>query len=502
MKHAALAAALAAMIALLPGPSIAAPGKIADPGEYLHKNVKTARLSNGVTVMMLDRGYAPTLALIISFRVGSVDESYDSIGIAHLLEHMLFKGTDKIGTTDYAREKKIQDRVAAVGDTIDGLRLSDPGNAMLSRLEKELKDLQEKQKQYHDNSTYDFIYSSRGGVNFNASTSRDRTAYTLELPASGLELWAQMESERLRNPVMRGFFTERDTVLEERLMRYDSEGVAALYETFLATAFTAHPYRHPTIGWRSNIPFLSIYGVERFYREHYVPARMNIAVVGRQDTAKTLATLERYFGKLEQAPSPRETAIREPAQKGERRFALKFDANPYLLIGWHKPSYPSRVDYAFDMLASLLADGRTSRLHRSLVLEKKIAASVSAWNGFPGARYDSMFVIAGVPRSPHTAEELEREIYAEIERVRTDLKSEEVRRVKSRMESSMVFEMDSNMGIAGALSYYQTVFNNWRYMADYLPAINSVTEDEIKTAINRYLVADNRTVGILVTSKK
>lgn len=470
---------------------------ITDGGQYLNDNVKTETLRNGIKVLMLNRGYAPTLALIISFKVGSTDESYDTMGMAHLLEHMLFKGTDRIGTTNYREEKKILDRIAAVGDTIDRLMLQNPDNSRIPELKKELQQLQIQHRKYTVSSTYDKIYTANGGVGFNASTSRDNTAYYIELPASKLELWADLESERLRNPVMRGFFLERNTVLEERLMRYDSDGVSGLYEKFLGTAFIAHPYRHPTIGWASNIPHLSIYDVERFYRTHYIPARMTITVIGKQDTGKTLKTLEKYFGKMEPRPNPVETAIREPKQTGEKRFVYKYEANPYLLIGWHKPTVPSRYDYIFDIVANLLSDGKTSRLYKSLVLEKKVAASVNVWNGFPGARYDNLFVVAATPRAPHSAVELEKEIYSEIARLKKDLTQHELQKVINRIESSMVFDLDSNMGICRLLSYYQTIFNDWRYVVNYTRTVKGITIAEIHEAVDAYLTKDNRTVGIL-----
>lgn len=501
MTHSLRRAVRTILLLTLLYPASHSAANITDGGRYLSDNVKTETLRNGIKVLMLDRGYAPTLALIISFKVGSTDESYETMGMAHLLEHMLFKGTDRIGTTNYREEKKILDRIAAVGDTIDRLTLQNPKNSMIPELKKELQKLQIQHRKYTVSSTYDKIYTANGGVGFNASTSRDNTAYYIELPASKLELWADLESERLRNPVMRGFFLERNTVFEERLMRYDSNGVSGLYEKFLSTAFIAHPYRHPTIGWASNIPYLSIYDVESFYHTHYIPARMTITVIGKQDTGKTIKTLEKYFGKMEPRPNPSETPIREPKQTGERRVIYKFEANPYLLIGWHKPTVPSRYDYIFDIIANLLSDGKTSRLYKTLVLEKKIAASVSVWNGFPGARYDNLFVVAAAPRAPHTTAELEQEVYRELARLKSDLTQQELQKVINRIESSMVFDLDSNMGICRLLSYYQTIFNDWRYVVNYTNTMKSITIPEIHEAIDAYLTRDNRTVGTLEDSR-
>lgn len=470
---------------------------VKDAGSYLREKVVTGRLGNGAQVVMMNRGYTPTLALIISFKTGSVEESYATTGAAHLLEHMLFKGTDKIGTRDYASEKKVLDRIEAVGETLDRLRLVNPGNTRIPELEREMKELQKEHAKYITDDRYDKIYSMNGGVGFNAGTSNDFTSYYLELPASGLELWAGLESARLRHPVFREYYTERDTVYEERLMRVDSSGVAKLYEEFLATAFIAHPYRHPVIGWKSGIRSLSLRDVRNFYYSNYIPERMTITVVGKQDTKATLKTLEKFFGGLEKRPVPAPVAVREPEQKGERRFTVRFESNPHLVIGWHKPSFPDRADYVCDVIENLLSDGKTSRLYSSLVLEKKIASSISAWNGFPGARYDSLFVISGSPRPPHTAADLEKAIYQEIERLKKDLSRDELQKVVNRIESSMVFNLASNMGVARYLSYYQTVMGDWRYMATYLEEVKKVSGDDITRSLGRYFTQENRTVGIL-----
>ncbi len=479
----------------------AVPAGKENPLESLESAVRVKKLNNGITVIALDHGFSPTLTLIISFKVGSVDESYRTTGSAHMLEHMLFKGTDKVGTKDYPNEKRVLDQIEKIGESLDRLRIANPDDKRIPGLQKQLKKLQDEESKYVVNSPYDKIYTSNGAVGFNASTSRDMTQYFVEMPASKLELWAQTESERLRNPVMREYYRERQAVTEERLMRFDSKGIESLYEQFIATAFIAHPYRHPTIGWASNVGYLSLRDVKNFYRTHYTPRNMTITVVGKQKPEDTFAVIEKYFDKLDGEGDDVPLAIREPAHAGERRFELYFDSNPFLLIGWNKPTFPSRTDYAFDIITGLLSDGKTSRLYRSLVLEKKIAASVDAMNGFPGSRYDNLFMIAAAPKYPHTPQELESAVYEEIARLRNDLTQEDIDRTVNRTESSMIFDLDSNKGIAHALSYYQTVFGDWKYVSRYLGEIRSVSVREITDAMDKYLIRDNRTVGILLNKK-
>ncbi len=490
---------IAALVLLLPA---GARGNGTGFDDYLNKNVITKRLPNGITLVMLDRGFSPTLAFEISFRVGSADESYRYIGAAHMLEHMLFKGTDTVGTRDYEKEKKILREIEAVGETLDRIRLENPDNTMIPKLEKRLKELQEEHSRYVVNAPYDRIYTENGGVGFNAGTSRDKTGYYIELPSSRLELWAKVESERLRNPVLREYYLERNNVIQERLMRYESSGTGGLFERFLATAYLAHPYRHPIIGWKSGIPYLSIKDIRHFYWKNYIPSRMVITIVGKQDVEETYRVVKEYFGAIKSRPEPREIAIDEPAPGGERRFTYRFKANPYLIIGWHKPTFPDRDDYICDVISSLLGDGKSSRLYRSLVLEKKLVSSIDVWNGFPGARYDNLFIVFAAPRPGHSHREVERAVYREIEKLKQEVSAEELEKVVNKLESELVFRLDSNMGMANLLNYYQTIFGDWKYITDYLRIIREVNPEDVKSAIDRYLVQDNRVVGMLQDSRK
>ncbi|MBN2039134.1 MAG: insulinase family protein [Spirochaetes bacterium] len=481
--------------------SIPANAQIKDVGEYLKANTVHKKMKNGINVIMLNRGYSPILAMTITFRAGSVDESYNNMGIAHMLEHMLFKGTDKIGTTDFKKEKPVLEEIEKTGEMVDRLTRSDPENPEIEKLKTKLKNLQQEERQYIVSTPYSRIYTQNGGVGFNASTSKDMTAYYIELPSSKLELWANLESERLRNPVFREFYLEKGAVYEERLMRYESQGEGSLFEKFLSIAYIAHPYRHPVIGWKSNIKNYTVKQVRDFYRENYVPSRMTIAIVGRQDTDITFKMLEKYFSTLEDRKAPPETVITEPEQKGERRFEIEFESNPYLLIGWHKPTFPSKTDYVFDVISGILTQGKTSRLYHSLVMQKGIAASVQAYNGYPGSIYDNLFIIAGVPKNPATAEELEKAIYEEMNKLADDVTEDEIRKIIINMESSYVFDMDNNMGIARLLSYYQTNFGRWQYAVDYLNVLRTVTVNDVKQTIKEYLIRENRTVGILKNTK-
>ena len=475
---------------------------VMNAGIFLEEKVVERKLDNGITLIMVDRGYSPVLSFEIAFKVGSVDESYRTMGAAHLLEHMLFKGTDILGTTDYAKEKPILDKMEAIGETLDILRLRKTNNALIPELEEKLKALQKEHSALVVPSPYDKLYSEHGGVGFNASTSKDKTGYYISLPAVELELWAKTESERLRNPIMREYYLERANVQQERLMRYDSSGSGLLFEAFIAQAFSAHPYRHPIIGWGTNIPYLSIKDIRRFYYTYYIPSRMTITIVGRHNPYETLRVVEKYFSAIPPAPEPQEINVAEPVQLGEKRFEINYEANPFLIIGWHKEAYPSKDDYIFDVFAEIITGGRSSKLYKSLVLERKMASSVSAWSSAPGSRYNNLFVIFAAPVNGVTAQELEQVIYEELEKAVSSLSNKDLEDVKNRIEAGALFSLTSNQGLAGVLSYYQTVYGDWRYFKNYQDAVSQISADDIREAISKYCKKENRIVGILNDSRK
>ena len=468
-----------------------------DTSKYLKERVVEKKLKNGITLLMMDRGFSSTLAFHISFRVGSVDESYNTSGAAHILEHMLFKGTSTLGTRDYNKERPILERIEAIGETIDRLRLENPNNGELKKLEAELRELEKQQDEFIISSPYDMLYTSNGGVGFNASTSKDMTGYYIQLPSDKIELWAQIESGRLKNPVFREYYKERDNIIEERLMRYQSGGDGLLYETFFSAAFSAHPYRHPTIGWESNIKYMSINDINRFYNTYYIPSRMTIIIVGKQNTEETYNTIKKYFESIEPKPDPGEVKVIEPEQRGEKRVDVYFKSKPSIMIGWKKPAAPMKDDYVFDIISSALGSGKSSRLYKSLVIDKKMASTVYTWSGAPGSRYGNLFIIYAAPIDGVSIEDLEKEIYSEMDRFRKEIDSSEIDKVFNLAESSYIFSLDSNSGIAWQLSYYQTVFKDWRYMINYLDNLKRISVNDIHTVYDKYIRDNNKTVAVL-----
>ncbi len=464
----------------------------------LEEKVREHTFANGLKLLVVERHDAPTFTAYITFGVGSVHETSAHRGVAHLLEHMLFKGTQTLGTRDWQQEKPLLERIEAVGSQVDALK-NRPGAdpQRLAELREELARLQAQHKAFVVKDEFSRIYAENGGVGYNAFTSKDLTTYLISLPSNKLELWAAIESDRLRQPVLREFYTERDVVREERRRSYETNPDGLLYETLLANAFTVHPYRNPIIGWASDIDNLSLAATRDFLQRYYAPVNAVIALVGDVDTAAAIALVERYFGDLPAGtPVPPVTAV-EPPQQGEKRVQVQFDAEPNLAMAFHKPTLPERDDYVFDLIDLLLSQGRTSRLYRSLVVEQQLASSVGTYSA-PGSRYPNLFVVAAEPRHPHTLAEVEGAILAQLERLKTEpVTAQELAIARNRLRADRLRMLKGNEGLARMLTYYQSVAGSWRYLVDYDQQVASITAEEIMAVARRYFTAENRTLVTL-----
>ncbi|MBN2373794.1 insulinase family protein [bacterium] len=467
----------------------------------LESKVIRRHLSNGMTVLIMERHETPVCSLYIRFKAGAVDEPSGESGTAHFLEHLLFKGTKSIGTTDYMKESIILEKIEKAGKYLDWERQKgdkmDPNR--VEHLSKELAALQSEHKKYVIKDEMDLIYSQNGEKGFNASTGMDLTTYTVSLPSNRIELWARIESDRMMNPVFREFYSERDVVLEERRQSYDSNPFRKLLEQFLATAFLVHPYRNPIIGWESEIEMLDPDKVMEFFRRHYAPSNVIVAAVGDIDPDRFMQLMERYFGRIPPQPPVPPVITKEPLQRGERRIEVLFDAEPQLLIGFLKPTVPDRADYIFDIISSILTDGRTSRLYKRMVIDEKLAVSVNTMNGVPGGRYPNIFMISATPLYPNTTEDIERVIYEELERLKDEPVSDwELGKIKNQIQVEIISGLASNPGMADKLSYFEAISGDWRYLSTYLDIISTITTGEIQDAARKYFRKSQRTVATLV----
>lgn len=468
-------------------------------GADLKDKVREHTLKNGLKLLMVERHASPTVAAWIRFRVGSLDERSDEKGVAHLLEHMLFKGTKTLGTKDYAAEKPLLDRIEAAAQALilERSKLEKGSPAEIARLQQELAALEKEADAFVVKDEVAQIYARNGATGYNAFTSRDGTAYIINLPANKMELWAAIESDRMKNAVLREFYMERNVVMEERRRSYEADPGGRLWETFLATAFLVHPMGQPTIGWMSDIENLTRTKAEAFLRRYYTPDNAIMAIVGDIDPERTVTLVEKYFGDIPPGTPVPPVAAEEPPQFGEKRIEIVGDAEPRLLIAYHKPTLPAQDDYIFDVIDQILADGRTSRLYRRLVLEKQMVTGVSAFST-PGNRYPNLFTISATPRAPHTVREVEEEIYAELESLKREPVTErELKQVLNNLEYEEFSQMGSNGGLARNLTEYEAVAGTWRYLIEHRRKVAGVTPADVMRVAQKYLVRQNRTVGFI-----
>jgi len=473
----------------------------ADLENRVHKTV----LSNGLTILILERHISPTVALYIRHRVGAVDEKLGETGLAHFLEHMMFKGTTTIGTTDFKKEQPVLRKISELGRAID-LERRKGSKADLKKItdaQNRLEALQKEHRTLYTPNEIDRLYTENGADQFNANTSQDLTTYYVSLPSNKIELWARIEADRMINPVFRDFYVERQVIMEERRQRVESDPGGKLYEEFLSTAFKAHPYGRPILGWPSDMAYLSENAMTEFVRRFHAPNNTVITIVGDVNTAATLKLIKKYFGSIPSQPRPLPAVTEEPPQTGERRTTVAWDANPQLIIGYHKPNMPARDDYIFDMVESILTRGRSSRLYRRLVQQKGVAESIEVSNGVPGSRFPNLFTIFAAPRAPHDSAELERLIYDEIERLKQEpVSTEELEKTRNQLRADYIRGLDSNEGLAGKLSYFELMTGDFRYLTTYLDNLAKVTADDIRQTAQKYLTAENRTVATLISKKR
>ncbi len=463
----------------------------------LGERVQEHQLENGLTVLLVERHSSPTVAAYISFRVGAVNENSEQRGIAHMLEHMLFKGTKTLGTRDFETELPLLQQIEETGTLIYRLKKQTAVDAEeLERLQARLQQLQLEHRKLVVKDEFSRIYAEQGGVGYNAFTSKDQTSYLINLPANKLELWAAIESDRLRNAVFREFFTERDVVQEERRRAVDINPGGTLYENMLATAFQIHPYRHPILGWDSDIQDFNLPKLREFFARYYAPVNMIITLVGAFDSKDTLAMINEYFGDLPPGTKVPTVTAREPEQQGERRIHVNFDAQPRMMIAYHKPTLPHPDDYALDLLVSALSQGRTSRLYQALVVEQQLVTDVGVFTA-PGSRYNNLLVFSLLPRHGVSLIDVEKALEVELQRLLSDpLSAAEIDKAHKQITTSLLRGIRTNSGLARMLSIYQ-VIGDWKYLVTYEDRLNSVIADDLERVVKNYLHKSHRTVATL-----
>ncbi|MEE8278798.1 MAG: pitrilysin family protein, partial [Thermoanaerobaculia bacterium] len=463
------------------------------------------RLDNGLTFLIYERPGAPVVSFYTYVDAGSAQEVAGITGLAHMFEHMAFKGTGKIGTSDYEAEEKAMAQVDAAYHAYDRERRKSGGAdpEKLAQLERSWKEAREVAASYVVKNEFGEIIDRAGGVGLNASTGADATHYYYSLPANKIELWAYLESERFLDPVMREFYTERDVVMEERRLRVDSQPIGRLVEQMLSAAFIAHPYGYPGIGYMSDLESFSREDAVEFYDTHYSPNNMVIAIAGAVKGEAIIPLLERYFGRLPAGPPSPPLRTVEPEQIAERIVRLPDPSQPLYAEGYLRPAITHPDNAAYDAIADILSTGRTSRLYRRLVRDQKIAAQTGAFNGFPGSKYPNLLLAFAIPSPGHTHEEVQSAIREEIERLKNEpISDEELQMVKTRAKANLIRSLASNTGIARQLAAYQALFGDWRELFRSVERIEKVSQDDIQRVARATFKPTQRTVAMIVNDKQ
>lgn len=464
------------------------------------KRVQVKTLPNGLTVLLLKRPQAPVFSFFTVVDAGDAQDPVGKTGLAHMMEHMAFKGTNNIGTTDIAAENDALAKVEKAYADYDreNNRVVNHDEKNVAALKATWEEARKIADQYVVKNEFGEIIERNGGVGLNASTSEDSTQYFYSLPTNRLELWAYLESERFLHPVMREFYKERDVVMEERRMRSDSSPTGRLVEQFLSVCFDGSPYHRPGIGYASDLRHFSATDAANFFKTYYVPSNMVVALVGDLDADKTFAIVEKYFGRIPSGPKPEEYITAQTKQTSERTVVLHDPSQPFYIEGYQKPNYRDKDDEVYSVISSVMSEGRTSRLYRSLVRDKKIAIVSEGFSGFPGDKYRNLYAFYAVPSQGHNAAEMAGAIHEVIEKLKHDgVTPDELKMVKTRSKATLLRSLANNQGLAINLAENQLKYGDWRELFRRIEKIDAVTNDDVKRVANEIFVDSNRTVGIL-----
>ena len=415
-----------------------------------HANPYEHQLKNGLRVIVLEDHRAPTVVHMVWYRAGAMDEKDGDTGTAHALEHLMFKGTKSVGAGEFDK------RVAATGG------------------------------------------------NHNAGTSRDYTNYFQVVPKTALAEVMALEADRMKNLAFddKQFASEIKVVMEERRLRTDDNPLAQLNEALRATAFTAHPYRRPTIGWMNDLENMTATDARLWYKNWYAPNNAIVVVVGDVSHAEIFKLAEKNYGKYQRIVLPVRKPQTEPRQKGVRRVIVKAPADQaYVMMAWKVPNLRNvkqdREPYTLDVLSAVLNGHDAARLSKNLVRGSQIAQSASAgYDG--GGRGEALFIMAARPSAGKTVEEIETALRSEIKNIAEQgISDEELARVKIQLIASEVYKRDSLMAQAQEIGSAEAAGFSWRDINIQLEQIKTVTADEVQAVAKKYFADDGLTIAVL-----
>jgi len=473
-------------------------------------NVIEHELDNGLTLLLVPKPGDPNIAAGWVAKVGSVNERPGITGVAHLFEHMMFKGTHALGTQDIDQDLEIIEQLDALRVDIQAEeveldrrfqlgQLDDPDDpaarsAKHEELLEQFDELLARQSGLLIKEDFSRIYTGEGASGMNAGTSYDFTIYFINVPANKLELWFWMESDRLLNPVFREFYAERNVVHEERRLRTDSTPIGKFQEQFESMFWQSSPYGWPVVGWPSDLEGITRQEALTFFDTYYAPNNLAAALVGDFDPDEAIEFANRYFGRLSRgARPPLEPRTREMPQLAEKRMVASADTNPQVSIRYHSVR-DGHVDEPPLVVLGQLLNGRTGRLYKALVEEQEVATS--AFGGQSGYKYEGLFELRGTATQGVTPEEVELAIYAELDRLKQELVPErELQKVKNQNAAGTFRDLRSNYGLMMQLLIREGN-RGWEHINTDPSLYDAVTPEDIMRVANTYFTPESRAVAI------
>ncbi len=422
---------------------------------FADANIQEFKLDNGLHLIVQEDHRSPVVVSQVWYRAGSLDENNGKTGVAHVLEHMMFKGTKQVPAGQFSR-----------------------------------------------------LIAAAGGKE-NAFTGQDYTCYFQQLEKSKLPLSFKLEADRMANLQLtkEEFDKEIKVVMEERRWRTDDKPQAQVNEEFMAMAYKAHPYQRPVVGWMDDLENMTYLDAQEWYKTWYAPNNATVVVAGDVKAADVFKLAKQYFGVIKAHELPARKPQVEPDQKGERRVVVKAPAKlPYLLMGFHAPTLsdaPKTAEqgwepYALEVLAGVLSGNDSARLNQKLVREQKIAIDVSAGYDSTNRGRESLFELDGTPSQGKTVAELEAALFEQVDKIKTSgATPEELNRIKAGVIASEVYKRDSMFGQAMEIGTLETTGYSWKLSKEFIAKIQAVTSEQVQAVAKKYLVKDNMTIATL-----
>lgn len=485
---------------LVPAPAIAqtAGGSIQPYIDRVAQQITEFTLNNGMKFIVMERHQSPTVSFMTYVDVGSAYEQPGKTGAAHFLEHLAFKGTTRIGTQNYQAEKPLLDQMDRLFEQIKTAEAAGQ-TQQVAQLKQEFDRVKAEAAALTRQNEFGQIVQQAGGVGLNATTSADATRYFYSFPANKLELWMSLESERFTEPVFREFYEEKDVILEERRMRTDNSPIGKLVEEFLQAALPDHPYGRPVIGYESDLRNLTRADIWDLFTTYYTPDRIIVGIVGDVDPKQVQQLAEAYFGRYQAKSRAPDLVVTGPNQTEPRSITVNMPTEPWYMEGYQRPALTDPDDAVYDMIASLLTGGRTSRLYRTLVEQQQLALNVNVSPTFPGDQFSNLVLLYAQTAPGHTVEEVATAISAELNRLKTEpVSAAELDQVKTQARAGLVQALASNQGMASLLPEYEAKTGSWRNLFEELKAIEAVTAEDVQRVAIELFQPSNQTVGTLM----